>query len=184
MYLAPILPDFAALYPDIGFDLDLTPRNVDLVAEPFDLAVRMAAPEAGSLVSRVIGRISAQLFASPGYLGIHGELGHPADLERHVCLTMQNRPSWTLHRETETFEANVAGRFVANGVSLLRRLAVEDQGIVFMPRRAVEDELASGRLVEVLPDWRGAVQPIHAVTATRLLPARTQRFIEFLRDSL
>lgn len=184
MYLAPILPEFATLYPDITFDFDLTPRNVDLVAEPFDLAVRMAAPEVGSLVSRVIGRIAARLFAAPGYLETHGAPLHPADLERHDCLTMQSRRSWTLYRDAMTFEANVSGWFVANSVSLLRQLAVEAQGVVFLPRRAVEDELKSNRLVEVLPDWRGAPQTIHAVTATRLLPARTQRFIEFLRTKL
>ena len=183
-YLAPLLPEFAALYPDISFDLDLTPRNVDLIAEPFDLAIRMAAPEAGSLVSRVVGRLTAQLFASPGYLATRGEPRHPAELERHDCLTMQNRRTWTLHRGAEASEVGASSRFMANSVALLRRLAVQDLGIVFMPARAIEDELASGRLRKILPDWRGAPQAIHAVTTTRLLPARTQRFIEFLRGKL
>lgn len=184
MYLAPILPEFARTYPDIRFDLDLTPRNVDLVAEPFDLAIRMAEPESGGLVSRVIGRISAGLFASPGYLKARGEPAHPAELERHDCLTMPTRARWLLHSGVATYEAGVAGRFVANSVALLRRLAVQDLGIVFLPERAVADEVARRALDRILPAWEGLPQSIHAVTETRLLPARTQRFIEFLKLKL
>lgn len=184
IYIAPLLPEFAALYPAIDFDLDLTPRNVDLVAEPYDLAIRMAKPESPSLVSRVIGRLSAQLYASPNYLKAGGPLAHPADLERHDCLTMAHRKTWTIHSGTDTFEASVRGRFTANSVSLLKRLGVEGVGILLLPQRAVAEELAAGTLVNILPEWQGAPQSIHAVTATRLVPARTQRFIEFLKAKL
>ncbi len=183
-WLAPLLPEFAGLYPGLDFELDLTPRNVDLVAEPFDLAVRMAQPEGGGLISRVIGRLTPFLYASPRYLADHGEPAHPAELEDHACLTMPGRGAWRLQAGAEAVEVTASSRFRANSVGLLRRLAVQGMGVLLAPERVVADEVANGRLVRILPDWQGPVASIYAITATRLLPAKTQRFIDFLRQNL
>jgi DNA-binding transcriptional LysR family regulator len=67
---------------------------------------------------------------------------------------------------------------------MLRRLATLDMGIAFTPQEIVADEVASGRLRRILPQWQGLPMTIYAVTETRLLPAKTQRFIEFLRERL
>lgn len=184
IWLAPTLPEFAEAYPGIDFDLDLTPRNVDLISERFDLAIRMSAPKGGRLISRVIGRVTSQLYAAPALLDRIGMPAHPANLDRLPCLPMGGTRQWRLVSDAKAQEVTPAGRFRANNVALIRRLAEEGMGIVLLPRRAVEDELAAGHLVPVLPDWHGAEQAIHAVTETRLIPARTQRFIEFLRDRL
>lgn len=184
VWLAPLLTDFANRYPGISLDLDLTPRNVDLIAEPFDLAIRMANPGPSHLISRVIGRVTSRLYAAPGYLAAHGEPTHPVQLERHECLTMSTLLTWELQAGTETFVAKVGGRFKANSVALLRQLAVQGMGILNLPERAVAQELANGTLKNIVPDWQGSPMSIHAVTETRLIPAKTQRFIEFLRDGL
>ena len=183
-YLAPLLPEFAALYPGIDFDFDLTSRNVDLVAEPFDLAIRMAAPQTPNLIARVIARFTPRLYAAPGYLERNGEPSHPSELEQHECLTMQNIGSWVLHREMETVEAKVRSRFRGNSVVMIRRLATLDMGIAALPERVMMEELASGQLLRILPEWTLAPISAYAVTETRLLPAKTQRFIEFLRERL
>ncbi|TCM75128.1 LysR family transcriptional regulator [Rhizobium sp. BK068] len=183
-YVAPLLPEFAALYPGISFDFDLTPRNVDLVGEPFDLAIRMRAPENVTLISRVITRISAQFYAAPEYLQVNGEPSKPADLEQHQCLTMPTMPSWPVHSAAGTADPKVESRFRVNSVSMIRKLAVLGMGITFLPERIVADDVAAGRLQRILPDWQGAAQPIYAVTETRLLPAKTQRFIDFVKERL
>ncbi len=183
-YLAPLLPEFAALYPGISFDLDLTPRNVDLVGEPFDLAIRMRVPENPGLISRVITRISAQFYAAPVYLEGNGWPSHPADLEAHQCLTMPTMPTWTAHSETETANPKVGSRFRMNSVAMIRQLAVLGMGIAFLPQRIVADDLKAGRLNRVMPEWQGTAQPIYVVTETRLLPAKTQRFIEFVKERI
>lgn len=183
-WLAPLLPEFAELYPGLDFDLDLTPRNVDLIAEPFDLAIRMAQPDGGGLIARVIGRLTPFLYASPDYLARHGQPIHPADLERHACLTMPNRVAWRLQAGAEIFDVQASSRFRANSVALLRRLAEQGMGIVLIPERVIADEVSSGRLVRILTDWQGSTTPIYALTATRLLPAKTQRFIDFLKQKL
>jgi DNA-binding transcriptional LysR family regulator len=183
-YLAPLLPEFAMLYPGISFDFDLTPRNVDLVGEPFDLAIRMATPENSSLINRVIARMTGRFYASPEYLEVNGLPSRPADLEEHQCLTMPTMTTWTAQSGNKTASPKVGSRFRMNSVSMIRQLAVLGLGIAFLPERIVAEDLKAGRLKRLLPEWQGAEQPVYAVTATRLLPAKTQRFIEFLKERL
>ena len=183
-YVAPLLPEFAARYPGITFDLDLTPRNVDLVGEPFDLAIRMATPESQGLIARVIARLTGRFYASPSYLGSHGIPQRPVDLQLHQCLTMPVSPTWTAHCGNETVEIKGTSRFRMNNVSMVRQMSVLGMGIAFLPERIVADDVAHGRLQRILPDWQGTPGPVYAVTETRLLPAKTQRFIEFLKEGL
>ncbi|MEX8503741.1 MAG: LysR family transcriptional regulator [Leptothrix ochracea] len=188
IYLAPLLTEFADRYPGISFEFDLTPRRVDLVAEPFDVAIRVGEQPDSALIARQLARLTACLYAAPRYLERMGEPQHPADLVRHQCLGFPKSGPWVLHREQtatpETVEIRVGGRFVLNSVGMFRRLAVLDQGIVLLPEAVVADDLACGRLRRVLPGWHGTPTPIYALTETRLLPAKTQRFIEFLQENL
>lgn len=183
-YLAPLIAEFAGLYPGITFDFDLTPRRVDLVSEPFDVAIRMGESESSQLIARTLASFTPYLYASPAYLERSGEPGQPADLERHQCLSILRAGSWTLHDGELSDTVPVGGRFTLNNVGMIRRLATLDMGIVLMPEEVVADELASGKLRRIMPEWYGAPVPVYAITETRLLPAKTQRFIEFLRERL
>jgi len=181
-WLARVLKDFVALYPGITFDLDLKPRKVDLVADPFDPAIRMATPGRSHLISRVIGRMTPRRYAAPAYIAAHGAPAHPDDLEKHQCLTMNMLPNWPLHSGRASVTVPVSARVKADNVAMLRQLAGQGLGIVNLPESAVAQELASGALLDILPGWQGTTMAIHAVTETKLLPARTQRFIEFLKE--
>lgn len=184
VYLSPLLPEFAELYPGIDFELDLTPRRVDLMTEPFDLAIRVGQPENPNLIARVIARTTARLYAAPDYLARRGAPAHPADLAHHECLSLRKGVRWSMLRDTETHEFEPSGRFHVNSISMMRRLAVQGLGITFLPERILRDDLHSGALVPVLPGWQSPATPIYAVTSTRLVPARTQRFIDFLTRAL
>ncbi|WP_183036838.1 LysR family transcriptional regulator [Cupriavidus sp. UME77] len=183
-YLAPLIAEFAGLYPGITFDFDLTPRRVDLVSEPFDVAIRMGESENSQLIARALASLTPHLYASPGYLERSGEPNKPADLDRHECLSILKAGSWTLRDGKRSATVSVGGRFVLNSVGMSRRLATLDMGIVLMPEEVVADELASGKLRRIMPQWHGTPMPVYAITETRLLPAKTQRFIEFLRERL
>ncbi|EEA02941.1 transcriptional regulator, LysR family [Burkholderia sp. H160] len=183
-YLAPLIAEFAALYPGIGFDFDLTPRRVDLVSEPFDVAIRIGESENSQLIARTIATLTPHLYASPDYLERSGEPGKPADLEQHDCFGILKAGAWTLLNGTRTETVSVGGRFTLNSVGMARRLATLGMGIVLVPEEIVADELVSGRLRRIMPEWHGTPQPVYAMTETRLLPAKTQRFIEFLRKRL
>ncbi len=183
-YLAPLIAEFAGLYPGITFDFDLTPRRVDLVSEPFDVAIRMGESENSQLIARTLASLRPHLYASPGYLERSGEPNKPADLARHECLGILKAGSWTLHDGKRTATVPVGGRFTLNSVGMIRRLATLDMGIVLMPEEIVADDLASGKLRRIMPAWHGTPTPVYAITETRLLPAKTQRFIEFLKERL
>lgn len=183
-YLAPLIAEFARRYPGITFDFDLTPRRVDLVSEPFDVAIRMGESENSQLIARPLARLSTCLYASPDYLERSGEPGKPADLAQHECLGMAKTNMWTLHDGAQTTTISVGSRFVVNNVGMIRRLATMGMGIVLMPEEIAADDLAHDRLRRVLPQWQGSPTPVYAITETRLLPAKTQRFIEFLRERL
>lgn len=184
IYMAPLIAEFSRRFPGITFEFDLTPRRVDLVTEPFDIAIRMGEQADSNLIARLLARLSVQLYASPQYLAQNGVPEHPTDLVRHECLGFPKSGRWTLHREAETIEVDVAGRFLVNSVGMFRRLATLDLGIIMLPEEVAAEELAAGRLQRVLPEWHGQSTPVYAITETRLLPAKTQRFIEFLQENL
>ncbi|MFV3308447.1 LysR family transcriptional regulator [Pseudomonas sp. NY15181] len=183
-YLAPLITEFAELYPGISFDFDLTPRRVDLIGEPFDVAIRIGESENSQLIARPLASFPPGLYASPRYVERAGEPRAPGDLARHQCLSMLKADSWTLQDGTRTESVAVGGRYSLNSVGMARRLAALDQGIVLMVEEIVADELQQGRLVRIMPEWQGAPIPVYAVTETRLLPAKTQRFIEFLKERI
>lgn len=184
IYMAPLVAEFARRYPGITFDFDLTPRRVDLVAEPFDVAIRMGEQSDSNLIARLLARLSVQAYASPGYLKVSSAPQHPSELSQHECLGFAKAAKWELHRAGEMVQVDVGGRFMVNSVGMFRRLATLDMGIVLLPVEIVADDVAAGRLQRVLPEWEGKPTPVYALTETRLLPAKVQRFIEFLQERL
>jgi DNA-binding transcriptional LysR family regulator len=186
IFLAPLMGEFARLYPGIRFDFDLTPRSVDMVAEPFDVAIRMGEPPNSNLIARQLARLPRYVYASPRYLELAGEPNSPSDLTQHECLRMRTAKGdvWTLHHQEKTVDVTVGGRFLINSVGMIQRLATLNMGIAVLAGEIVTDDLANGRLHRVLPEWQATPMPVYAITETRLLPAKTQRFIDFLRERL
>ena len=184
IFLAPLIAEFADKYPGINFEFDLTPRVVDLVTEPFDIAIRMGHPPNSNLIARQLANLSCHLYATPNYLAKYGEPSGPTDLAQHECIVFKSAKAgaWLLHNATEKIEVAVSGRFQLNSVGLIRRLATLDQGIAILPAEIVAEDVASGRLRRILSDWQAPSIPVYAMTETRLLPAKTQRFIDFLRE--
>ncbi|MBR1209934.1 LysR family transcriptional regulator [Bradyrhizobium sp. JYMT SZCCT0180] len=183
-YLAPHIAEFSRRYPGISFEFDLTPRRVDLVTEPFDVAIRMGELPDSTLIARQLARVPRYLYASPRYLQLAGEPNEPTDLARHECLRMPRNTIWTLEDETKEIEIAVGGRFLVNSIGMIRRLATLDLGIAMLAEEIVVEDIAEGRLRRVLPPWQATPILVHAITETRLLPAKTQRFIEFLQERL
>lgn len=189
--LAPLLRDFAARYPEVQLELDLSPRRVDLIAERFDVAVRIAAqlPDDGTLVARRLVTLQHGLYASPAYLARAGEPDVPADLLAHTALRLivsggEILP-WRLARGAERWEGLPSGPLSANSVSLHRELAILGMGITALSERFGRLLVGQGLLQRVLPAWQLPTMTVWCVTAgRRLLPARTVAFIDMLRNAL
>ncbi|PHN62707.1 LysR family transcriptional regulator [Pseudomonas viridiflava] len=186
VFLAPLIAEFSLLYPGITFELDLTSRLADLVGEPLDVAIRMGCPANSNLIARRLASLPRYLYASPKYLEVAGEPSHPDELKGHKCLRMRapSESSWTLQHEGETAHISVDGSLTVNSVAMTQRLATLDMGIAMLAERVVVEDVAGGRLRRVLPNWKATPVPVYAVTETRLLPAKTQRFIDFLHQRL
>ena len=107
-------------------------------------------------------------------------------MARHECWRVRAGEAsvGTLRQAEVTVEVGVGGRFLLNSIGMIRNLAALDMGIAMLAESIVADDLASGRLRRVLAPWQAPSIPVSAVTDTRLLPAKTQRFIEFLREGL
>lgn len=186
VYLAPLIAEFAQLYHGISFDFDLTPRQVDLVSEPVDVVIRMGEPANSNLIARKLASIQRFLYASPHYLQTSGEPQSPSELSGHECLRLRGPDSdrWTLSGGDETQQVDVGGRFQLNSVGMLRRLASLGLGITLLPEGIAAQDVADGKLRRILVQWQASPVSVYALTETRLLPAKTQRFIEFVRDRL
>ncbi|HEL4101851.1 LysR family transcriptional regulator [Stenotrophomonas maltophilia] len=183
-YLAPLIAEFAATYPGISFEFDLTPRRVDLVSEPFDVAIRMGESADSHLIARSIATLTPLLYASPRYLDQSGEPADPSELERHECFNISRPGHWSLRNGSTVIDVPVGCRFNANSVGMMRKLAALGMGIVLMPQEIVAEDVGRGALKRILPQWHGTPMNVYAITETRLLPAKTQRFIDFLKERL
>lgn len=188
--VADIVARFAQRYPDVRLELDLSPRRVDLVAERFDVAVRAAAqlPDDRTLVARRISAQKGGLYASGDYLDRHGTPAAPAALLDHAGLVLAvhgEAQSWRLKRGDESWEGLPRRTLTANSLGLQQELAVRGLGIVELPENFAAAPVARGQLRRVLRDWHSPTVTIWCVTAgRRLLPKRTQAFIETLREVL
>ncbi len=186
LFLVEMLAAFASLHPQVSLELDLSARRVDLLAEGFDLAVRIGRLADDSLlVARRLAHMRAGLYASPGYLRSHGVPAQPDDLLQHQTLHLRNARGqllpWQLSRGQQQWEQEVAGRIQANTPELLMHLACNDAGIVALPHRFAQHLVHSSRLQPVLPDWQLPGADVWAVfPGRRLLPAKTRAFIDML----
>lgn len=150
-YLTPLIAEFAALYPGISFDFDLTPRRANMVTEPFDVAIRMGESEKSQLIARTLATLTPHLYASPLYLERSGLPSIPNDLDQHECFSILKSGKWTLRRGDRTVTVSASGQFSINNVGMARHLATLGIGIILMPEEIVAVEIFKGKLVRLLP---------------------------------
>ena len=185
--LAPHLKEYRARYPDVALDLDLSDRLVDLVKERFDVAIRISAMHDSSLVATRLAPCPTALVAAPSYLRRHGMPKTPADLASHEGLgysIVRTPNEWRFRAPKGRWvTVTVHSTIRCNNDFALKQFALDGLGIVFFPRFFVENELASGKLVQVLEDYPGPDLSINAVYETRrhLLP-KVRSFLNFLTE--
>lgn len=181
------LAEFAKLYPKVTFDIDTSPVQVNLIAEKYDVAIRIGTLQDSSLVVRRLTLLQRALFVSPLYIQKYGKPNHPEDLIQHDCLRLSGSPHetiWHLVKGKETHAINVKGRFWFNDPFIEVELALQGLGIAALGEIVSQPYITSGKLLRVLPDWQLKPIVISAVTSSRFQPAKTRALIEFIRQKI
>jgi len=186
MQLNHAIPGYLKQYPDVRISISLNDRFVDVVAEGFDLVIRIAELEDSSLVARRIAPCKRVLVASPDYLQHHGEPKVPQDLAAHRCLVYANdlRPgSWTLNGDDGAEVVRVNGPVCADNGDLLKDAAVAGLGVTLLPTFIVGPELRTGRLAQVLEPYCPDEISVYAVfPSRRYVSAKVRTFVDYLAD--
>jgi DNA-binding transcriptional LysR family regulator len=187
MHLAPLWPAFMTLHPKVELDVTLADRLVDLVDEGYDLAVRIARLQTSSLVSRQLTSTRMVLCASPEYLRRHGTPTHPSDLASHAVITytlLSTGERWEFDGPQGPVSVTVTPRMRTNSGDTCCAAALQHQGLVLQPAFLVGTQLASGALVEVLPDYRSLELGVFAVYPSRKhLTPKVRVLIDFLVEA-
>lgn len=154
--LAPLVPTFATLHPDVQVQLRLSDRNIDLLEDRLDIAFMLGNPSDSNLKQRKLADCPRALVATQEYLAKHGRPESPQELMQHNCLLLRYPRSpeyfWTLDTAEGPLKLNVMGRFDADSSDTLTDWALAGYGIANKPRFEIAAQLASGALVEVLPE--------------------------------
>jgi DNA-binding transcriptional LysR family regulator len=186
--VAPALASFMQRHPAVQADLVIADHIMDLIAERFDLAIRVGWLRDSSLRALRLGSFRQLVVAAPAYLAVHGKPRRPEELTLHHWIAMSVLPTplrWSFT------SANGARRTVrmrqvaqANNAAAVRAMVLAGSGVTVAPDFLVEEDIRSGRLVALLAQYRLPEGGIHAVYPGRQPPAKVRAFIDHLRDRI
>lgn len=196
LVLFPLIRQYLETWPEVKAEVNFTDRRVDIVEEGFDLAVRIegsspigASDPDSRLVSRVVARYRAILCASPAYVAVRGEPAGVDELRDHDCLVFSSRAqqqSWTYRDDGGSWtKARIRSRLRMDSGEALVMAAVGGLGIAYLPEFLIHQDLASGRLQQILPNLELVTANIVTIYPTRrFLEPRVRHFIELMVDEL
>lgn len=178
------LASFLQLHPRVKFDVILTNRPLDLIAENIDLALRGGDPGGAGLIIRKVGQIAFGLYASPQYIERCGRPEMMSELEKHDLLLFTSPSESRVLRGAAPL-AGQEPRIASDNFAFLRRLAVAGAGIAALPHALVAHEVASGRLERVLDSWTGDPSALFIVFPSRKdMTPRVKAFADHLAAAL
>jgi DNA-binding transcriptional LysR family regulator len=184
-FIAPVVAGFLASYPEVKVDLTMGERAIDLIDEGYDVAIRLTPPPDSSLIVRSLATWRHVLCCSPGYIDKHGRPQQLSELANHNCVRHVLYPygdEWRFaDRKDKPASVRVSGNLISNSGDMLRTAALQGGGIFLAPGFLVADDLESGRLVRLLPEYRPVEFAMNAVYPHRHhLSAKVRTFIDLL----
>ena len=178
---------FAQRYPGVNVEVHLLDSVVDLIAEGFDVGIRIGELEDSTLVARKVGQLRRIVVATPDYLDRYGEPHHPQELLQHNCLKFTGASAlmWDFFEGKKRFNVQVRGNFSCNQVAPVVDACLDGMGFGMFISYQVAPHVLSGTLRIVLADYEPPPRPINVLyPQSRLLPARTRVFVDALCESL
>lgn len=188
--ISAMLPAFLDRYPDVQLELIMRDDLGDLVADGFDLAIRFGAPPVGSFVGRCLFETKVLTVASLDYIQRFGHPKSPTDLEAHRKILFYNATAkrafqWEFHQKKKVVEVEATGPLLVSDVGTMLTACTEGGGIAQVLELGTEELIASGKLINLFPEWSDEKFPLYAIYPSRRhLPAKIRAFIEFCEESL
>lgn len=191
-HIAPLLSRFCAEHPQVEGWLELTNFPLNLSDHGFDIGIRVGEPPESRLVARRILTNRRILCAAPAYIAQASPIQTPADLQQHACLVIRENdsdfPVWRFeckNQPTQAQSVKVSGRLASNDGEVITRLALDGHGVMLRSWWDVNEHLASGALVALLPEWQSVRADFYAVYEQRRhVPTRLRAFIEFIQREM
>jgi DNA-binding transcriptional LysR family regulator len=189
-YVAPLMADFCASYPQLSVEYSTSQYVPDLLARGVDVSLYLAESLADSgIVARRLGTTFSILCASTDYINRHGEPQTPDDLNQHTSLRLVNpsiRPEWNLTDGNGiTQQLNPRGKLIADTPDMVLDVTLRGAGITLLPLFTVIDAVRAGRLKRVLPTWRSPDIGIYALLPSRhFLNAKTRAWLEWVEQRI
>ncbi|MBH0059365.1 LysR family transcriptional regulator [Pseudoalteromonas sp. SWXJZ94C] len=187
--LSESIAEFCKKHPEISVDLQVTNRLVDLIEEGYDLAIRTAELEDSSLIARRLIDSQWVICATPNYLKQYGVPQTPEQLQSHECLVYKFDNTcndiWPLYIDEAEQLLPIHGRFHSNHLSAIKRAALSDLGIAFLPQALVYQELQKNTLTQILQSFTRKKMGMYAVyPKVRQPDQKLKLLVEHLRESL
>ncbi|TFW15601.1 LysR family transcriptional regulator [Duganella callida] len=191
LYIVPLLEKFLQRYPDITLDLSFDNRQVDLIAQGYDVAIGGGIELTDGLIARELAPMLSVMVAAPAYLARHPPLRQPSQLAAHGGLLRRSMSSgrvvpWLLKNGVgEAVVGSVRALAVIDDPEAIARAAACGLGLAMLPLPHVLPLLDSGELLRVLPEWHGETRPLSIYYASRkLAPAKVRAFVEHVVDEV
>lgn len=181
--IAPVIAKFTKQYPAVSIHMDFTYRNVNLIEEGIDIAIRFGPMKDSKLIARKLVERTMVLAASQAYVDQRGEPISPYELSRHNCLTSFTN-KWRFQFEEKIKEIKVDGNWSSNNDDAVLSACREGLGIAYVAKDMIENDIKEGRLQYILYDYRTDNNPTWLVYPRKdLMPLRVRMFIDYLLES-
>lgn len=188
LHILPVLNTFLDQHPQLEIDITLDDRNIDLLEEGMDVALRMGALDDSAMTARHIARSPRLVVGTAAYFAGAGTPQTPADLSRHqaiVYLQRGGRESWTFSRNGSEVAVVVSGRIRVSAAEGIRTAVLSDMGIAIASQWMFAPELAQGKVQAVLTDWQLPPVDLWAVFPSgRLVTSKARAFVAFVEQAL
>ncbi|MDO4998225.1 MAG: LysR family transcriptional regulator [Neisseria sp.] len=182
------MSEYCQKYPDIQLHISLNNKRSNLIADGYDLALRVSNDPAPSLIVKPLCKIHFYLVATPEYLQRHGEITSPEHISQHSTVL----PSYVDLKQIElrsadgkTYPLELNSQISSDNTVMLQQLVLASAGLGYLPAWLVQSDIAAGRLQHLLPEYTGLVSTLYAAYVDRaFLSAKVRSLIDFLQEKV
>lgn len=187
-WLGRLIAEFAIAHPNIQLDVEINNRWVDVSQEPYDVAIHLGPPRNAHLPVKVFTSLTRGIYASPAYLKRKGTVKNVEELQNQDCILTEHQREegiWKFIASGSTKIIDIEPRIMVNNIGIAREIAIGGLGLSILPNVMCKNDVATKRLIRVLPEWKSPpLQAAAFYSGRRRMPRKTKALIDFLSERL